>query len=161
MKLIKAIIQPEKLSDVRDALEKTGSYRGAMISDIMGQGLQKGITQAWRGEKFQTDLLPKVVIDLVVKDADVDAIVETIVKSAHTGEYGRRQDLYYQCRRGDPIRTGETEKKHLTIPDQSLFCLKAAHRIFPVSGFPLGYINRRTEIIPRIALSACTSPTFL
>jgi nitrogen regulatory protein P-II 1 len=111
MKLIKAIIRPEKLSDVRDALEKTGSYRGAMISDIMGQGLQKGITQAWRGEKFQTDLLPKIVIDLVVKDADVDAIVKTIVNAAKTGEYGDGKIFVSTVEEAIRIRTGETGEK--------------------------------------------------
>ncbi len=108
MKQIKAVIQPEKLSDVRDALEKTGCYRGAMITDIMGQGTQKGITQAWRGEKYQMDLIPKVSIDLVVRDEDVDAVKKVIMDSARTGEIGDGKIFVYNVEEVVRIRTGET-----------------------------------------------------
>lgn len=107
MKQIKAVIQPDKLSDVREALEKMGCYRGAMISDIMGQGTQKGITQAWRGEKFQMDLLPKVTIDLVVKDEDADAVKKAIMESARTGEFGDGKIFVYNVEEVIRIRTGE------------------------------------------------------
>ncbi len=107
MKQIKAVIQPDKLSDVRDALEKMGCYRGAMITDIMGQGTQKGIVQAWRGEKFQMDLLPKVSIDLVVKDEDADTVVKIIMDSARTGEIGDGKIFVYNVEEVIRIRTGE------------------------------------------------------
>jgi nitrogen regulatory protein P-II 1 len=107
MKQIKAVIQPEKLSDVRDALEKTGCYRGAMITDIMGQGIQKGITQSWRGEKFQADLLPKVMIDLIVKDEDVEVIKKAIIENARSGEYGDGKIFVYNVEEVIRIRTGE------------------------------------------------------
>ncbi|MEG6613714.1 P-II family nitrogen regulator [Pseudoclostridium thermosuccinogenes] len=107
MKQIKAIVRPEKLPDVREALEKTGCYRGVMITDIMGQGAQKGITQAWRGEKYQVDLLPKVMIDLVVKDEDVETITDTIIKSARTGDIGDGKIFVYDVVEAVRIRTGE------------------------------------------------------
>ncbi|HBQ64664.1 MAG TPA: P-II family nitrogen regulator [Clostridiales bacterium] len=107
MKQIKAVIRPEKLSDVRDALEKAGCYRGAMITEIMGQGAQKGITQTWRGEKYQMDLLPKVMIDLVVKDEEVDSIRKVLLESARTGAIGDGKIFIYNVEEVIRIRTGE------------------------------------------------------
>jgi nitrogen regulatory protein P-II 1 len=60
MKHIKAVIRPDKLSDVREALNRAGCYGGAMVSEIMGQGNQKGITQSWRGEKYQVDYFQRL-----------------------------------------------------------------------------------------------------
>ncbi len=108
MKQIKAVIKPEKLSEVRAALEKAGCYRGVMITDIMGQGIQKGIVQAWRGEKFQVDLLPKVMIDLVVKDEDVPTITKVIIQSARTGDIGDGKIFIYNIEEIIRIRTGES-----------------------------------------------------
>lgn len=108
MKHIKAILQPEKLADVRAALEHSKCYRGIIITDVMGQGTQKGIVQAWRGEKFQTDLIPKVEIDLVVKDDEVDEIVEKIHQSARTGEIGDGKIFIYNVEEVIRIRTRET-----------------------------------------------------
>lgn len=107
MKQVKAVIRTEKLSDVRDALEKAGCYRGAMISDIMGQGTQKGITQSWRGEKYKMDLLPKVMIDLVVRDEDLPVIKKVLIDSARTGEIGDGKIFIYNVEEVIRIRTGE------------------------------------------------------
>jgi len=107
MKQIKAIIRPEKLPDVREALKNTGCYRGVMITDIMGQGAQKGITQAWRGEKYQVDLFPKAMIDLVVRDEDVEIITKTIIKNARTGEIGDGKIFIFDVAEAVRIRTGE------------------------------------------------------
>ncbi|NLD46373.1 MAG: P-II family nitrogen regulator [Clostridiaceae bacterium] len=107
MKQIKAVIRPEKLSDVREALGKAGGYPGIMITDIMGQGAQKGITQAWRGEKYQVDLLSKVMIDLVVRDEDVDVIKKALIKSAWTGEIGDGKIFIYNVEEVIRIRTGQ------------------------------------------------------
>lgn len=111
MKHIKAIIQPEKLAAVRAELEKTESYRGIIITDVMGQGNQKGIVQAWRGEKFQTDLIPKVMIDLIVKDEDAKAIINIIHKTAQTGEIGDGKIFIYNVEDALRIRTGESGDK--------------------------------------------------
>jgi nitrogen regulatory protein P-II 1 len=107
MKHIKAVLQPEKLACVRAALEKTECYRGIIITDVMGQGTQKGIVQAWRGEKFQTDLIPKVMIDLIVKDEDTDQIVQIIFECARTGEIGDGKIFIYNVEEAIRVRTGE------------------------------------------------------
>jgi nitrogen regulatory protein PII len=107
MKHIKAILQPDKLAAVRAALEKTQSYRGIIITDVMGQGTQKGILQAWRGEKFRADLIPKVMIDLIVKDTDVEKVTKIIYESARSGEIGDGKIFIYNVEEAIRIRTGE------------------------------------------------------
>ena len=87
MKKIEAIIRPEKLDDVRHALEGQGCS-GIMISEIEGHGKQKGVVQQWRGEKYRVELLSKIKIETVVKDADVKKIVKTIIDIAKTGDIG-------------------------------------------------------------------------
>lgn len=109
MKHIKAVIRPEKLSDVREALDKAGCSGGIMISEIMGHGNQKGIVQAWRGEKYQVDLLPKVTIDLVVKDEDLDAVKKIIIDNARVGEIGDGKIFVYNVESVTRIRTGEED----------------------------------------------------
>ena len=84
MKHIIAIVRPEKLDDVRRALEKVGCS-GLMISEIQGHGKQKGIVQQWRGEKYKVDLIPKVKVEVVVKDSELAAIKKTIIENARTG----------------------------------------------------------------------------
>lgn len=107
MKHIKAVIRPEKLNDVRDCLEKAGCYKGIMISDIVGNGIQKGVTQVWRGERYQVDLLPKVMIEMVVKDEDVPIIKTVLLKCAKTGEFGDGKIFVYPVEEVIRIRTGE------------------------------------------------------
>ncbi len=113
MKHIKAVIQPDKLTEVREALEKAGGYRGIMISDIMGHGVEKGITQTWRGEKFQMDLLPKVCIDMIVRDEDVPLVKKTLIESARTGEIGDGKIFIYNVEEVIRIRTGEEGEEAL------------------------------------------------
>ncbi len=107
MKHIKAIIRPEKLAEVRDCISQVAGYKGIMITDIVGNGKQKGITQVWRGEKFQMDLIPKVMVELVVKDEDVGPIKKAIVKCAQTGEIGDGKIFVYPVEEVTRIRTGE------------------------------------------------------
>ena len=107
MKHVKAVIRPEKLNDVRDCLEKAGCYKGIMISDIVGNGIQKGITQVWRGERYQVDLLPKVMIDMVVRDEDVPVIKKVLLECAKTGEFGDGKIFIYPVEEVIRIRTGE------------------------------------------------------
>lgn len=113
MKLVRSIIQPDKLGDVRTELEKTGCYRGISITEIMGQGSQKGITQTWRGEKYRIDLIPKIMIDLVVKDDDVPAIKEAILKGARSGEFGDGKIFVFNVEEATRIRTGEENEDAL------------------------------------------------
>ena len=108
MKHIKAVNRPEKLNEVRDALDKAGCAKGMMITDIVGHGGQKGIEQVWRGEKYTVDLLPKVMLDLVVRDADVPTVKEVLLRVAPIGEFGDGKIFIYNVEEVIRIRTGET-----------------------------------------------------
>ncbi|MCM8712021.1 P-II family nitrogen regulator [Clostridium sp. SYSU_GA19001] len=109
MKHIKAVIRPEKLNDIREALNEAGCSGGIMISEIMGHGNQKGIIQAWRGEKYQVDLLPKVMIDLVVKDKDLETVKKIIIENARENEIGDGKIFVYNVESVTRIRTGEED----------------------------------------------------
>ncbi len=87
MKKIEIVIRPEKLEAVRQALELAGCS-GVMITEIEGHGKQKGVVQQWRGEKYKVELLPKIKIDIVVRDDEVSKITRAIIDVAHTGEIG-------------------------------------------------------------------------
>ena len=106
MKKIEAIIRPEKLESVQRALEKVG-YSGLMISEIEGHGKQKGIVQQWRGEKYKVEFLPKIKIEIIVKDDEVERIIKTIVDSAKTGEIGDGKIFISPIENVIRIRTGE------------------------------------------------------
>jgi nitrogen regulatory protein P-II 1 len=106
MKKIMAIVRPEKLDDVRRALEKTG-YSGLMISEIQGHGKQKGVVQQWRGEKYKVDLVSKVKLEVVVKDTELANIKKTIIENARTGEIGDGKIFISTIDEVIRIRTGE------------------------------------------------------
>ncbi len=106
MKKIEAIIRPEKLDAVRGTLETVG-YAGLMITEIQGHGKQKGITQQWRGKPYKVELLPKIKIELIVKDEDAEKIVSTIAKSVKTGEIGDGKIFISPIEDVVRIRTGE------------------------------------------------------
>jgi nitrogen regulatory protein PII len=107
MKQVKAIIRPEMLDKVREALENAGCYRGVTLSEVMGQGKQKGIVQAWRGERYHLDLLPKVMMDMIVKDDEVSAVKKAIIESAARGDFGDGKIFVYDVLEAVRIRTGE------------------------------------------------------
>ena len=106
MKKIEAIIRPERLEAVRRGLERAGCA-GIMISEIEGHGKQKGIVQQWRGEKYKVELLPKIEIEIVVKDQDVDRIIATIIENAKTGEIGDGKIFISPVEDAIRIRTGD------------------------------------------------------
>ena len=107
MKQIKAVIKPEKLEAVKAAIKAT-CCNGIMVTEIEGHGRQGGIAQQWRGEKYVVDLLPKIMVDLVVRDTDVDKVIEAILKSARTGsDQGDGKIFVYDVERVIRIRTGE------------------------------------------------------
>lgn len=106
MKKIEAIIRPERLSAVRDALEKVDSP-GLMITEIEGHGKQKGIDQQWRGRKYKVELLAKVKVEIVAKDQDVERIVKAISDTAKTGKIGDGKIFIYPADNALRIRTGE------------------------------------------------------
>jgi nitrogen regulatory protein P-II 1 len=110
MKQIKAVIRHEKLQDVLNALEKAG-YNGIMITEVEGHGTQKGITHQWRGEKYRLDLIPKIMIDIVVKDSALETIKNAIISSARMGEVGDGKIFVYNVEEVIRIRTGEVNEK--------------------------------------------------
>lgn len=106
MKRIEAIIRPEKLDGLRQALEAAGCS-GIMISEIEGHGKQQGITQQWRGERYRVDLLPKLKIEVVVKDGDAQRLAAVIAASSRTGEMGDGKIFISPVYDAIRIRTGE------------------------------------------------------
>lgn len=107
MKKIEAIIRPEKLDEVLDAVDGSG-YSGIMITEIRGHGKQKGITQNWRGGQYKMNLLPKIKIEIVCKDKDVAKIMASISKSAKTGNIGDGKIFISDVSDVLKIRTDET-----------------------------------------------------
>ncbi len=87
MKKIEAIIRPEKFDYVRKALKEI-KCDSITVLEVEGHGKQQGVIHQWRGEKYKIELLPKIKVEIVAKDSDVESIVETISKSARTGEIG-------------------------------------------------------------------------
>ena len=87
MKKIEAIIKPFKLIDVREALQELG-IQGMTVSEVKGFGRQKGHTEIYRGSEYTVDFIPKTKIELVVPAEQVNAAIETIIKSAKTGKIG-------------------------------------------------------------------------
>ena len=112
MKKIEAIIRPEKLDTVRQALEQSG-YPGITITEIEGHGLQKGTVQQWRGEQYKVDFLPKAKVEIVCVDKDVEKIVQTILESAFTGGVGDGKIFVYDVAEVVRIRTRERGERAL------------------------------------------------
>jgi len=106
MKKIEAIIRPNKMEEVKNSLEKAG-YISMTITEVKGRGQQKGIKQIWRGQEYVVDILPKVKIELTVKDEKADEVVSVIQQSAHTGNFGDGKIFVIPVEKIVRIRTGE------------------------------------------------------
>lgn len=106
MKKIEAVIKPFKLDDVREALSEIG-IAGMTAIEVKGFGRQKGHTELYRGAEYVIDFLPKVKIDIVVKDDQVDSCVEAITSAARTGKIGDGKIFVSSVDRVIRIRTGE------------------------------------------------------
>jgi nitrogen regulatory protein PII len=106
MKLVSAIIKPFKLDDVRDALTGVG-VSGLTVSEVKGFGRQKGQTEIYRGAEYLVSFLPKVKIEIVVDDPQVERAVEAIQKAAHTGKIGDGKIFVTNVEQAVRIRTGE------------------------------------------------------
>jgi nitrogen regulatory protein P-II 1 len=106
MKLITAIIKPFKLDDVKTALNATG-ITGMTVSEASGFGRQKGHTEVYRGAEYTVDLVPKVRLEVLVDSADVDSVIETIVKAASTGSIGDGKVWATPVDQIVRVRTGE------------------------------------------------------
>ena len=109
MKKIEAVIKPFKLDDVKEALHEIG-LQGMTVLDARGFGRQKGHTELYRGAEYVVDFLPKVKIELVVKDDQFDVAVEAIAKAAHSGRIGDGKIFITPVEDAIRIRTGEKGK---------------------------------------------------
>ncbi|HMV70588.1 MAG TPA: P-II family nitrogen regulator [Pseudomonadales bacterium] len=107
MKMITTIVKPFKLDDVREALSEIG-VQGITVSEVKGFGRQKGHTELYRGAEYAVDFLPKVRIEIVVADALVDGVIETVVRAARTGKIGDGKIFVLAVEQAVRIRTGET-----------------------------------------------------
>ncbi len=106
MKKIEAIIKPFKLDDVREALSDM-DVTGLTVSEVKGFGRQKGHTELYRGAEYVVDFLPKIKMEIVLADDQVDACVEAIIKAAHTGRIGDGKIFVTPIEQVIRIRTGE------------------------------------------------------
>jgi nitrogen regulatory protein PII len=106
MKKIEAIIRPGKLEDIKEALNKYNIH-GLTISQVMGCGLQKGRKEFYRGTEVTLNLLPKIKVEIVAKDSNVDEIIKLITEEAKTGEVGDGKIFVYNVEEVVRIRTGE------------------------------------------------------
>ncbi len=107
MKLIEAIIKPFKLDDVREALSEIG-IMGITVSEVKGFGRQKGHTELYRGAEYVVDFLPKVKLETVVNDDQVDRVIEAISGAANTGKIGDGKIFVLDVEQAIRIRTGES-----------------------------------------------------
>jgi nitrogen regulatory protein P-II 1 len=112
MKLVTAVIKPHKWEDVRAALESIG-VRGMTVSEVSGYGRQKGHTEVYRGAEYDIALVPKVRIEIVVDDADADAVVDAVVEAAQTGRIGDGKVWVAPVERLVRVRTGDQDQAAL------------------------------------------------
>ena len=110
MKKIEAIIKPFKLDDGREALSDVG-ITGMTVSEVKGFGRQKGHTELYRGAEYMVDFLPKVKLDIVLTDEDVERAIEVIVKTAQTGKIGDGKIFVTDVERVVRIRTAEEDEE--------------------------------------------------
>jgi nitrogen regulatory protein P-II 1 len=106
MKKIEAIIQPHKLDDVKEALKAAG-VDGMTISEVHGHGRQKGHTETYRGSEYKIDLRPKIKIEIVLPETELDRIVGVISESARTGKIGDGKIFVSTIEEAYRIRNGE------------------------------------------------------
>jgi len=106
VKLITTIIKPFKLDEVKDALKSTG-VQGMTVSEVKGFGRQGGHTETYRGSEYAIDFVPKVRVELVIDDSQVDSVVDTIRTAAATGKIGDGKIWITDISRLIRIRTGE------------------------------------------------------
>jgi nitrogen regulatory protein P-II 1 len=106
MKLVTAIIKPFKLDDVKSALETFGVH-GITVSEASGYGRQRGHTEVYRGAEYTVDLVPKVRVEVLVDDSDVEDVIEVIVKSSATGRIGDGKVWAMPVDTVVRVRTGE------------------------------------------------------
>ena len=108
MKLVKSIVRPNKVDEVKDALTRLG-ISGMTVTEVRGHGKQKGHTAIYRGKEYNVSLLPKMQIEVVVEDSVLDDVIKAIVQSARTGEIGDGRVFVLPVEQTYRIRTGERD----------------------------------------------------
>ncbi len=108
MKLIKSIVRPNKVDDIKDALARR-NISGMTVTEVRGHGRQKGHSSVYRGREYEVSLLPKMEIDVVVPDEVVDEVIQAIIGVARTGEIGDGRVFVIPVEQGHSIRTGEKD----------------------------------------------------
>ena len=109
MKKIEAVIKPFKLDEVREALSEIG-ISGLTVTEVKGFGRQKGHTELYRGAEYVVDFLPKIKIEIVVNEEQVDPAIDAIIKAARTGKIGDGKIFVMPVEQVVRIRTGETDE---------------------------------------------------
>ena len=109
MKKIEAVIKPFKLDEVREALSEVG-VTGLTVTEVKGFGRQKGHTELYRGAEYVVDFLPKVKVEVVVADANVQNVLDAVIKAARTGKIGDGKIFVMPVEQVVRIRTGETNE---------------------------------------------------
>jgi nitrogen regulatory protein P-II 1 len=106
MKKIEAIIQPSRFEEVRTALTAAG-YPGITLSEVKGHGKQKGLTKSFFGKKYTIEILPKLKLEIVAADADIEKLVKVIQTSASTGQTGDGKIFVHRVEQAYTISSGE------------------------------------------------------
>ena len=108
MKLIKAIVRPSKVEDIKDALARN-SISGMTVTEVRGHGRQRGHSAVYRGSEYEVSLLPKMEIEVVAPDDVVEDAIDAIMEAARTGEIGDGRVFVIPVEQGRIIRTGERD----------------------------------------------------
>ncbi len=106
MKKIEAIIRPEKFDVIKDALAEQG-YSGMSVTELKGHDNQKGVSEVWRGKRYRVDLLPKIKLEIVVKEEDEESVINTIITESQTGSIGDGKIFVHDLSNVYRIRTAE------------------------------------------------------
>ncbi len=108
MKLVTAIVKPHKLDEVKEALQELG-VQGLTVSEVRGYGRQRGHTEVYRGAEYTVEFVPKVKLEILTDDAQVDDVVDAIIKQAQTGQVGDGKVFVTTVEKIVRIRTGEED----------------------------------------------------
>lgn len=106
LKKVEAVIRQEKLTEVKEALASAG-FPGLTAYEVKGRGRQKGLSLSYRTSEYRVDMLPKMKVELVVQDKDLDKVIDTIVATAKTGNIGDGKIFVYPVEEVIRVRTGE------------------------------------------------------
>jgi len=108
MKKIEAIVKPHRLDDIKSGLVSAGVLNGMTVTEVRGFGRQKGYVEVYRGREYEVRFLPKIKIEIVMKDEDIEKAVEIIIAKARTGEMGDGKIFIYPVEKAVRVSSGQT-----------------------------------------------------